>query len=129
MFKHAVLAAVFAGAVSSTAFAWSEETLNLKDPASDEIAGEVRTGLMQGYFCASKSDAEVLAKYMRGTKVQAEDLAMSLGHCVSDSRHVAGIFPKGEFPVVFVRQLSTVESWYLVPGLFIDLKQQDARAQ
>jgi len=128
MFKHAVLAAVFAGAVSSTAFAWSEESLNLKDPAG-ETAGKVQVGLMQGFFCASKSDAEILANYMRGTKVQAEDLAMSLGHCVSDSRHVAGIFPEGNFPVVFVRHLTSVETWYLVPGLFTDLKQQDARAQ
>ena len=128
MLKQAVLAAVAVGTVSSTALGWSEEFLSLKDPSGHETTGEVRIGQMQGYYCASRPDAEVLAAYMRGTKIAQENLAMSLGQCVSDSRHVTGVFPEGQFPVVYVRHLSSVDSWYFVPGFFVDQRQQDAHA-
>jgi len=131
MFKIAVLAAVFAGAVSSTALAWSETTISLTDPNSFQAEGTLETGMMEGYFCSNRPDADTIAHYLSGVKVHAEDLAMALRNCNPDVRPVAGIFPaKGNYPVAFVKMLDDVNrSSYLVRGLLSNMRLQEARAQ
>ena len=128
--RHAVLAAVLIVATNSTALAWSETTITLADPSGQSTDGTLQTGEMEGYFCSNRPDAETLADYLSGVKVQGEDLAMALGHCKPGVRLVTGLFPeKGKYPVVFVRMLGNlVESSYLVRGFLTDIQRQEAQA-
>lgn len=129
MKQHAVLAVVFAVAFSSATFAWSEVSINLEDPSGQTTNGVVLSGQMEGYYCSDRGDAHTLSLYMSGVKVQAEELILAFGRCKPDTRHVTGAFPEKEkFPVVYVKMLDNLaESSYLVPGLLVDFKMQEAR--
>lgn len=129
MIQCAALAVVFAVAFSSTALAWSEVSINLEDPNGHATQGVVLAGKMEGYYCSDRAHAHTLSRYMSSVKVQAEELTLAFGRCKPDSRHVTGVFPEKEkFPVVYVKMLDNLaESSYLVPGLLVDFKMQEAR--
>ncbi len=129
MIQRAVLVVVLAVAFSSTALAWSEVSINLEDPSGHTTKGVALAGKMEGYFCSDRAHAHTLSQYMSGVKVQAEELIVAFGRCKPDSRHVTGVFPEKEkFPVVYVKMLDNLaESGYLVPGLLVDFKMQEAR--
>lgn len=124
----AMVALSFSGSV---ALAWSEQTINLVDPAGSPGDGIVQMVRAEGYFCADRKNAEVLSAHFSGRKVASEVLMFTLRDCVPDVRSVAGIFPQGKpYTVIFVKSLENLtRGFYLVPGLLSSMRIERASTE